>query len=74
MCRCYALNRPWESFSMKILSKKNTYFQFFFYYYYYFFMSKRNFIKSAKCNQVHREYTGTTTKEKRKTIQENHYN
>jgi len=39
-----------------------------------FFMSKRNFNKSAKCNQVHRKYTRTTIKKKRKTIQENHNN
>jgi hypothetical protein len=24
MCRCYALNGPWELFSMKILSKGKT--------------------------------------------------
>jgi hypothetical protein len=41
---------------------------------FFFFMGKRNFIKSAKCDQVHREYTRTATKKKRKTIQENHNN
>jgi hypothetical protein len=40
---------------------------------FFFFISKRNFINSAKCNQVHREYTRTAAKKKRKIIQENHY-
>jgi hypothetical protein len=40
----------------------------------FFFMSKGKFIKSAKSDQVHMEYTRTTTKKKRKTAQENHDN
>jgi hypothetical protein len=45
-----------------LLNKKKSVF--------FFLMSKRNFIKAQ--NAI--KYTRTTTKKKRKTIQENHYN
>jgi hypothetical protein len=35
-------------------------------------ISKRNIIKNAKCNQVHREYTRKASKKKKKTKQRNH--